>query len=82
MTLDRQTGKWASTKAQVDSPRIPERRTVVRHRGVGPGPCDGQVRGRGRVRTVSFRTLISGGRSMTVMEDHWNRTNMDGEKLR
>lgn len=52
---------------------------MVSRQGVGRGSLGGHVRGRRGVHAVSSRASMSEGRSMAVLEDDGNRTNVEGE---
>lgn len=71
--LNRKTYSRTFTEARVDRPTIPETQTVVSCRGVGRGGPGGPVRYDGHMRTVRSCALMSGGQSMTVLEEDENR---------
>lgn len=79
--MNRQSREHTPTEAQIERPRIQEKRLAVSCRVDGRGSCRERVRCWGCVRNVSLCASLSGERWLAVMEDDGNVANVEEEGI-
>lgn len=77
--MNGETRKWTATAVQVHRPRTKETRPVMRCRDIDCACHERLVYGWGPVLTVRLSASMSGGRSLTVMEEDRNWANVKGD---